>query len=35
MILLGELHETANQVFKNFRAKQRNVDAESSKRTPA
>jgi glycosyltransferase involved in cell wall biosynthesis len=34
LITFGQLHETANQVMKHFRANQRNVDAESSKRTP-
>ena len=34
LITFGQLHETANQVMKHFRANRRNVDAESSKQTP-
>ena len=34
MMRFGQLHETANQVFKRFIANMRNVKTESSKQTP-
>jgi glycosyltransferase involved in cell wall biosynthesis len=34
MIMFGQLHETANQIMKHFRANLRNVEAESPKGPP-